>query len=396
MGWPRGEIRPFPWRVSKPMKIKDLAYQQVFTEVKRLCHRGLHPSTLLREVVERLKGVVPFEFYNAMTVDPLSGLATDFVTSEAQASQEEARFFFEHTYFKDHMNRFGWMAKNRISVALLSESANGKPERALRHRRPTSPAGFGHELRSVFTTGRELWGGMCITRKQGRAAFDAREVMLLRRVAPQLGASLRRTVLREQAQQEPNDGACASGVLILDHQGRVVRRTAAAVRWLRELDGAGSTSLKAGSKKRDGLPAAVWSVVGALRRALNSETERDLSCIPRLLVRTPSGRWLTLQASLAETHSSRRDETVVVVGPAEPEEVVRLYTTAYALSPREEEVVNLVVRGYSTKQISTALYISGYTVQVHLSHIFEKVGVRSRRELLKRLFFDNVLPGLPR
>ena len=67
---------------------------------------------------------------------------------------------------------------------------------------------------------------------------------------------------------------------------------------------------------------------------------------------------------------------------------------AYGLSSREEEVVKLVVRGASTREISQTLYISEYTVQNHLQNIFEKVGVRSRRTLLKRLFFDNLYPTL--
>jgi DNA-binding CsgD family transcriptional regulator len=32
------------------------------------------------------------------------------------------------------------------------------------------------------------------------------------------------------------------------------------------------------------------------------------------------------------------------------------------------------------------------TVQGHLSHVFEKVKVKSRGELLKRLFLDNLSP----
>ena len=45
-------------------------------------------------------------------------------------------------------------------------------------------------------------------------------------------------------------------------------------------------------------------------------------------------------------------------------------------------------------QISQTLYISEHTVQRHLQNAFEKANVRSRRELVKRLFFENLLPGL--
>ena len=71
-----------------------------------------------------------------------------------------------------------------------------------------------------------------------------------------------------------------------------------------------------------------------------------------------------------------------------------LRVSAYGLSERERAVVDLVVQGASTKEISKALYIIEYTVQAHLSNVFDKVGVRGRRALLKRLFFDNLYPAL--
>jgi DNA-binding CsgD family transcriptional regulator len=52
------------------------------------------------------------------------------------------------------------------------------------------------------------------------------------------------------------------------------------------------------------------------------------------------------------------------------------------------------VQGASTRDISNVLYISEYTVQEHLSNVFDKVGVRGRRALIKRLFFDNLYPEL--
>jgi DNA-binding CsgD family transcriptional regulator len=85
---------------------------------------------------------------------------------------------------------------------------------------------------------------------------------------------------------------------------------------------------------------------------------------------------------------------VVVIAPASPAEMVRLQTTTYGLSAREKEIVDLIVRGLSTRQISRSLYISESTVQGHLSHVFEKVGVKSRRELVKHLFLDNLPASL--
>ncbi len=54
-------------------------------------------------------------------------------------------------------------------------------------------------------------------------------------------------------------------------------------------------------------------------------------------------------------------------------------------------MVDLVVRGLSTKQISRTLFISEYTVQDHLSNVFDKVGVRGRRALVKRLYLDSLV-----
>jgi DNA-binding CsgD family transcriptional regulator len=83
---------------------------------------------------------------------------------------------------------------------------------------------------------------------------------------------------------------------------------------------------------------------------------------------------------------------VVIIAPAGPKEELRLTAIGYGLSPREQEVVELAVRGASTRQISQALYISEYTVKDHLSNIFGKVGVRGRRALVKQLYLNTIFP----
>ncbi|NJN39902.1 MAG: helix-turn-helix transcriptional regulator [Gammaproteobacteria bacterium] len=54
------------------------------------------------------------------------------------------------------------------------------------------------------------------------------------------------------------------------------------------------------------------------------------------------------------------------------------------LTPRECEVVKLVLRGYSTKSISQMLGISPGTVKVHRENIYSKLGVSTQAELFNQ------------
>lgn len=51
------------------------------------------------------------------------------------------------------------------------------------------------------------------------------------------------------------------------------------------------------------------------------------------------------------------------------------------LSRRERQVAELIRRGLSNREIGEELYISEATVKKHVSHIFEKLGIESRKDL---------------
>jgi two-component system, NarL family, nitrate/nitrite response regulator NarL len=53
----------------------------------------------------------------------------------------------------------------------------------------------------------------------------------------------------------------------------------------------------------------------------------------------------------------------------------------FGLTPRELEIVTLVVAGYSNPDIAQRFSISGQTVKHHVSNIFDKLGVSNRLEL---------------
>ena len=52
-----------------------------------------------------------------------------------------------------------------------------------------------------------------------------------------------------------------------------------------------------------------------------------------------------------------------------------------ALSPREREVYELLCAGFSNRDIAKRLFITEGTVKVHVHHVFDKLGVRSRTAL---------------
>lgn len=62
---------------------------------------------------------------------------------------------------------------------------------------------------------------------------------------------------------------------------------------------------------------------------------------------------------------------------------------AYALTKKEQQVIDLVCQGMDNPHIAAHLYISMSTVKTHIQHIFQKLQVQNKHQLLSKLMLLN-------
>jgi len=67
-------------------------------------------------------------------------------------------------------------------------------------------------------------------------------------------------------------------------------------------------------------------------------------------------------------------------------------TDTETLAPREQQVLELIVKGYSYKEVAKQLAISTSTVGTYVQRIYDKLHVSSRREIMER---SGAQPRLP-
>jgi DNA-binding CsgD family transcriptional regulator len=226
--------------------------------------------------------------------------------------------------------------------------------------------GYGHELQVTCSSGGRVWGNLHLIRRQGRVAFAPHSATLLETLAPHITAGLRTAAVRAALAAGPGTRL---GVVVLAPGGGVELVNGVAERLLQRPTAASGQSYW----------VAIQIVASLLSRALDEEEPGVLPLLT--VVDGERGESYRLRGERAE-HADGRPRGVVFIEPA------RLLSGGQGLpllglTEREAEVNQAVLRGEQTEAIATALVISPHTVQSHVQHIFEKLGVRSRRELAR-------------
>jgi DNA-binding NarL/FixJ family response regulator len=166
------------------------------------------------------------------------------------------------------------------------------------------------------------------------------------KMAVRLAAELRPDVILMDLRMPDLDGLDATRqILEADPSGRVVALTMAAG----EADVA--AAIAAGMSGYLIKDAPIDDVIAAIRAAVSGTA------------------WLSPRAARAVLDRMRREH--IEAGPASE-------SVGEELSPREQEVLELVGRGLDNNKIAAELYISPCTAKNHVSSILAKLGVANR------------------
>jgi len=63
----------------------------------------------------------------------------------------------------------------------------------------------------------------------------------------------------------------------------------------------------------------------------------------------------------------------------------------YELTPRELEVLNLLICGYNNSTMAEKLCISTHTAKAHISSIYEKLNVSNRVQAIVKCLKENLI-----
>jgi DNA-binding CsgD family transcriptional regulator len=368
---------------AAPHTMRTDARQQAADKIARLASQPKDLIAFWNECGDVLARVVAHQgppcWY---TLDPVSLL----ITSHYHPGLIEfPAYWLAEEYYGDDVHRLVDVVGSAAGISTLHEVTGGDPTSSPRWHRNITVGGDQELIARLRDRSGHTWGALGLYREPGRPLFDGTDKRFVQAVAPLLAEGARRALLVGEATDPETPDA--PGLLVLSGPRTggcwtVDSATPGVERWLSQLPD--------GDWRSGRLPSAVQSVAGRALRGADNPARPPQAAVAR--AHTRSGTWLILHGSALGTGG--RPAIAVIVEPAHPARINPLLMSAYGLTERERNVTRLVLQGNSTAQIAETLVLSAHTVQQHLKNIFAKTGVRSRRELIAKIFYTHYEPRL--
>ena len=309
------------------------------------------------ELSAALSGPVPHEGYCLIGFDPVSGLRT-FNTYRNTLVGDPTRLVRNETLEHD-LHRFADLARRPSPVGTLGGGGPGE-ERSVRLHELLAEQGFSRELRLALCGRGTLWGALVLLRERGRPPFTGEEADAATAIAPPLTQAVKRISVRRRGQVPP---PLPPGVVIVGPDDTAEAISPQAAAWFSDFFTAEYP-----------LPGVVLVAAAATRNEQGARPDQ----LAR--IRTRSGRWLSLAAC-----PLGGGRVAVVLQPATTDQLLPAMAAWHEFTPRQLDVLRLLLQAHPVKQIARRLALSPHTVEDHLKILYRKTGTNSQQELIAAL-----------
>jgi DNA-binding CsgD family transcriptional regulator len=340
--------------------VRTVAETQV--ALTRLIGQPVEAAEFSDEVGAAVRQILTFDGWCLFGTDPATGLRT---SQFGGRGTENTRVLHLNEAGMSDVNSFAQLVRSATGVGRLSRE-HPLARQSFRLHEILLPRGFESEARLVLRDRGRMWGALALFREDPHRPFGGDDLAALTAIAPSLTQAMRAYPVRPLTGRAP---ALRSGVVGLAPDDRVVDVSTEARAWLDDLLPGGDDLTN-----QENVMRVVYEVAHAVRRG---DTARSATC-----VRTVSGRWMRAEGaaiSLGET------DVVVILQAATVQQLLGTIAACHLLTPREAQILGLLVDGLAAKQMARKLEISALTVNEHLRSLYRKCGVTSRAELVGRL-----------
>jgi DNA-binding CsgD family transcriptional regulator len=374
-------MAPGPRSVDNDAMGSQLTLDRVRSDARVLSRAGLDTATFLEEFEASVRRAIPNVAACFATLDPATRLLTGaYKFGDLDGNDIHDDEWAQHEYRDPGPGSFVDLIGSAVPACALRIDADVR--RAARVNDFLAPRyGYSDELRLAACDRGIGWGAMAVFRSGDEPPFSPTEVAFAASLSNDFAIGLRAGLLVRHAGGASEAIASGPVVVIVDADNAPTQLSVGAAEVL--------TRIASDRNMASSIATVAGLVEGARRYAAGTATS-----LPRARIRLNSGQWLVLNASPMSGGAGPSGDVVVTIEEARPPEIVPLIVAAFDLSARERDVAQMVLQGVDTQQIAASLHMSRYTVQDHLKSIFDKADVRSRRDLIARVFFDQYAPRL--
>jgi DNA-binding CsgD family transcriptional regulator/GAF domain-containing protein len=346
--------------------------------IERLASSALMPIELAARIGDALTVALPNDGYRLFGIDPSTMLVNRLLAASESDNWARREWLLDVYLSADALPYVELPTLMRLGLPVVASQAQqsacwGYPTQVLAQLSAVAHERAFHDLRSpvggtvlASFRSRGTWmAAMQLYRRDPVWSFTRSDVAFLRSLATLIGDALAAANAREQALSDDADDDDASGIVLINSDGTVGFATPAGESWLDRLR-------RAEPGIGNDLPTPIAAAVAGLRATARPSQRliAPLACGPLRIEASPGGAGGAIAIVMSLYQPTPQPEVPV----------------AWPLTPQERQIAGLLAQGKTNKAIAETLFITENTVQTHLRHIYAKLEVTGRTQLLARLF----------